>query len=116
MKLNPQRKGGENSVYRSSIPRFLGYFACSGLESTLKMEMKHEVGIFGWALFGPHAKVIRHGEACWTVRTKGLDSFKGSVTCWFRCGGLTTPGGQVHQNGSSNCQLTISDLSTRIPA
>ena len=42
--------------------------------------MTREVGIFGWELFGPYAKVIRHEEAGWAVGTRGLDRCEGSVT------------------------------------
>ena len=44
------------------------------------METTSGLGIFGLALLGPHTNEIRHEEAGWMVRMKGLESFEGSVT------------------------------------
>lgn len=103
--LKPQREGGGNNVYRSSIPRFLDTLPMAEREAWIAMELIEtpkgvnnylvragagsrgavraetisELGIFGWALFGSGAKEIKHEEAGWLVRTKGIDSDEGGV-------------------------------------
>ncbi|KAF9649777.1 glutathione synthase [Thelephora ganbajun] len=107
--LKPQREGGGNNVYKSSIPRFLDTLplaereawiamelietpkgidnhlvrAGSGSQGAVKAETISELGIFGWALFGPGAKEIKHEEAGWLVRTKGTDSDEGGIATGF---------------------------------
>ena len=107
--LKPQREGGGNNIYRSSIPGFLDTLpvaerkawiamelietpkgvnnylvrAGSGSRGAVKTETISELGIFGWALFGPGAKKIKHEEAGWLVRTKGTDSDEGGVATGF---------------------------------
>jgi len=107
--LKPQREGGGNNVYRSSIPGFLDTLptaereawiamelietpkgvinylvrAGSGSQGAMRTETISELGIFGWALFGPGAKEIKHEEAGWLVRTKGTDSDEGGVATGF---------------------------------
>jgi glutathione synthase len=107
--LKPQREGGGNNVYKSSIPGFLDTLptaereawvamelietpkgvsnylvrAGSGSQGAVKTETISELGIFGWALFGPGAKKIKHETAGWLVRTKGTDSDEGGVAAGF---------------------------------
>ena len=44
------------------------------------METTSGLGVFGWALCGPHTKGIRREEAGWMVGMKRLDCYEGSVT------------------------------------
>jgi len=107
--LKPQREGGGNNVYKSSIPGFLDTLplvereawiamelietpkgvnnylvrAGSGSQGAIKTETISELGIFGWALFGPGAKEVKHEEAGWLVRTKGTNSDEGGVATGF---------------------------------
>ena len=107
--LKPQREGGGNNVYKSSIPEFLDALplaereawiamelietpkgvnnylvrAGSGSQGAVKTETISELGIFGWALFGPGAKVVKHEEAGWLVRTKGTNSDEGGIAAGF---------------------------------
>ena len=107
--LKPQREGGGNNVYKSSIPGFLDTLpiaereawiamelietpkgvnnylvrAGSGSQGAFKTETISELGIFGWALFGPGAREIKHEEAGWLVRTKGTNSDEGGVAAGF---------------------------------
>ena len=107
--LKPQREGGGNNVYKSSIPGFLDTLpvaereawiamelietpkgvmnylvrAGSGSLGAVKTETISELGIFGWALFGPGAKEIKDEEAGWLVRTKGTDTDEGGVATGF---------------------------------
>ena len=107
--LKPQREGGGNNIYKSSIPGFLDTLpfaergawiamelietpkgvnnylvrAGSGPQGAVKTETVSELGIFGWALFGPGAKVIKHEEAGWLLRTKGAESDEGGIATGF---------------------------------
>ena len=107
--LKPQREGGGNNVYKSSIPGFLDTLpsiereawvamelietpkgvknylvrAGSGSQGAVKTETISELGIFGWALFGPGAKNVKHEEAGWLVRTKGGESNEGGIAAGF---------------------------------
>ena len=107
--LKPQREGGGNNVYKSSIPGFLDTLptvereawiamelietpkgvsnylvrAGSGSQGAVKTETISELGIFGWALFGPGAKEVKHEEAGWLVRTKGTNSDEGGIATGF---------------------------------
>ena len=107
--LKPQREGGGNNVYKSSIPEFLDTLpvaereawiamelietpkgvnnylvrAGSGSQGAVKVETISELGIFGWALFGLGAKEVKHEEAGWLVRTKGANSNEGGVATGF---------------------------------
>lgn len=107
--LKPQREGGGNNVYKSSIPGFLDALplaereawiamelietpkgvnnylvrAGSGSEGSVKTETISELGIFGWALFGPGAKAVKHEEVGWLVRTKGTNSDEGGIATGF---------------------------------
>jgi len=107
--LKPQREGGGNNVYKSSIPGFLDNLpliereawiamelietpkgvnnylvrAGSGSQGAVKTETISELGIFGWALFGPGAKEVKHEEAGWLVRTKGTNSDEGGIATGF---------------------------------
>ncbi|TFK48808.1 glutathione synthase [Heliocybe sulcata] len=108
--LKPQREGGGNNVYKSSIPPFLDSLppqeraawiamelivppqglgnylvrAGGGQAGAVKAEVVSELGIFGWALFGgEEKKVVKEVEAGWLVRTKGKDSDEGGVAAGF---------------------------------
>ncbi|KAL5519732.1 hypothetical protein ACEPAG_1392 [Sanghuangporus baumii] len=110
--LKPQREGGGNNVYHSSIPSFLsslpasalpawiamrlieppqelgGYLvrAGSGESSAARKDVVSELGVFGWALFGGPRKeggVVRQGDGGWLVRTKGRESDEGGVAVGF---------------------------------
>ena len=56
------------------------YLVHSCSKHVVRMETTSGLGIFGLALLGPHTNEIRHEEAGWMVRMKGLESFEGSVT------------------------------------
>ena len=107
--LKPQREGGGNNIYKSSISGFLDTLptvereawiamelietpkgvsnylvrAGSGSQGAVKTETISELGIFGWALFGPGAKEVKHEEAGWLVRTKGTNSDEGGIATGF---------------------------------
>lgn len=107
--LKPQREGGGNNVYTSSIPQFLstlppseykawiamemiqppaveGLMIRSGTGSVVRGSVVSEIGIFGWALFGGNAEKgeIKMGEDVgWLVRTKGKESNEGGVAVGF---------------------------------
>jgi glutathione synthase len=106
--LKPQREGGGNNVYKSSIPQFLdglpkseraawiamelispshklgGYLvrAGSGSEGVVRADVVSELGIFGWALFG-NGRATKEDEAGWLLRTKGSDSDEGGIAAGF---------------------------------
>jgi glutathione synthase len=105
--LKPQREGGGNNVYKSSIPLFLDTLpteerqawiamelivppegtgnylvrAGGGDQSTVKTEVVSELGIFGWSLFGESN--TKEAEVGWLLRTKGKDSDEGGVATGF---------------------------------
>lgn len=107
--LKPQREGGGNNVYKSSIPPFLDLLpteereiwiamelietpgwlgnylvrAGTGIDGAVKTEVISELGIFGWALFGPGLSKIHEKEIGWLVRTKGKESNEGGVATGF---------------------------------
>ncbi|KLO04901.1 glutathione synthase [Schizopora paradoxa] len=110
--LKPQREGGGNNVYRSSIPAFLetllkeeraawiamqlieppkgvgNYLVRAGGGSggaeggAHKADVVSELGMFGWALFG-EGKVKETESGGWLVRTKGRESDEGGVAVGF---------------------------------
>ncbi|KAI1795816.1 glutathione synthase [Ganoderma leucocontextum] len=105
--LKPQREGGGNNVYKADIPRFLDALpesereawiamelietpdlgnylvrAGSGTEGAVKTEVVSELGIFGYALFGP-GKDVEEKEVGWLLRTKGKESNEGGVAAGF---------------------------------
>ncbi|TDL19686.1 glutathione synthase [Rickenella mellea] len=131
--LKPQREGGGNNVYKSSILPFLetlperereawiamelieppvsvgGWLVRAGSTGSsatgptggggaVKSDIVSELGIFGWALFGPgqvggaaqtkdvaknSETMMRTGEGGWLVRTKGRESDEGGVAVGF---------------------------------
>lgn len=107
--LKPQREGGGNNVYKSSIPDFLStlpeeerqawiamalieppsetgnYLVRAGgaNEGAHKAEVVSELGIFGWALFGEKKQKVEEKEGGWLVRTKGRESDEGGVAVGF---------------------------------
>ncbi|EJF65914.1 glutathione synthase [Dichomitus squalens LYAD-421 SS1] len=105
--LKPQREGGGNNVYKGDIPGFLDTLpagereawiamelieppdtgnylvrAGSGTEGAVKTEVVSELGVFGYALFGPR-RPIEEQEVGWLLRTKGKDSNEGGVAVGF---------------------------------
>ncbi|ESK94841.1 glutathione synthetase [Moniliophthora roreri MCA 2997] len=114
--LKPQREGGGNNVYHSSIPGFLETLpvkerkAWIGMElirvpqgvqnflvradtlEVVRAEVISELGIFGYSLFGvgQGANGVREEkEIGWLVRTKGKESDEGGVATGFSVlGGL----------------------------
>ncbi|KAI0036289.1 glutathione synthase [Vararia minispora EC-137] len=104
--LKPQREGGGNNVYRSSIPSFLsalparerrawiamelirppagvgGYLVRSGAPRAHADRVVSELGVFGWALFG-RGQGVREQEAGWLVRTKADGVDEGGVAAGF---------------------------------
>ncbi len=110
--LKPQREGGGNNVYRSSIPAFLdslpveeraAWIAMKLIEppkgvgnylvragggaggaegGAHKADVVSELGMFGWALFG-EGKVKETESSGWLVRTKGRESDEGGVAVGF---------------------------------
>ena len=107
--LKPQREGGGNNVYKAAIPTFLDELppkerqawiamelivppegsgsylvrAGGGGEGAVKTDVVSELGIFGWALFGPRSVGVKEKEVGWLVRTKGKDSNEGGVATGF---------------------------------
>lgn len=104
--LKPQREGGGNNIYKSSIPAFLETLPDKEREAWIAMELitppdgsknwllkagedqaalkdvVSELGIFGWAVFGDDSP-IQEDTAGWLVRTKGKDSDEGGVAVGF---------------------------------
>ncbi|KAH9900994.1 glutathione synthase [Cubamyces lactineus] len=106
--LKPQREGGGNNVYKDDIPPFLDTLppqereawiamelirtpeglgnylvrAGGGTDGAVKTEVVSELGIFGWALFGPDS-VIEEREVGWLLRTKGKESNEGGIAAGF---------------------------------
>ncbi|KAG8955427.1 hypothetical protein FRC04_008778 [Tulasnella sp. 424] len=104
--LKPQREGGGNNVYKSSIPAFLDTLPDREREAWIAMELitppdgsknwllkagedqaglkdvVSELGIFGWAVFGDDSP-MQEDAAGWLVRTKGKDSDEGGVAVGF---------------------------------
>lgn len=109
--LKPQREGGGNNIYRSSIPAFLsalpaqerpawiamrliqpprgvgGYLvrAGEGSKGLVRSEVISELGIYGWALFGKVKEevTVKEREVGWLVRTKGEGTDEGGVATGF---------------------------------
>ena len=105
--LKPQREGGGNNVYRSSIPPFLNslpaeeraawiamqliepppgvgnyLIRAGGGGEAHKADVVSELGIFGWTLFGEE-RVWQSNSGGWLVRTKGRESDEGGVAVGF---------------------------------
>jgi len=106
--LKPQREGGGNNIYKSSIPGFLDGLREADREAWIAMELIRppegvenwlvragggtdgrvrgdvvsELGIFGWALFGGGG-AVKEKDAGWLVRTKGRESDEGGVAVGF---------------------------------
>lgn len=102
--LKPQREGGGNNVYKEDIPAFLDTLPASEREAWIAMELIEtpdlanylvragsevvktevvsELGVFGYALFGP-GRPIEEKEVGWLLRTKGKESNEGGVAAGF---------------------------------
>ena len=103
--LKPQREGGGNNVYRSSIPKFLKSLPNeSHYNSYILMELIQpplltnsiiregkvvtggvvgELGVFGTILWDSEGRVLENEEAGWLLRTKGKDVDEGGVAAGF---------------------------------
>ncbi|KAI0131611.1 glutathione synthase [Hypoxylon sp. NC0597] len=105
--LKPQREGGGNNIYRSSIPPFLKSIPESHWPSYILMELITpppvrntilrngklenggvicELGIYGTCIWDQQSKTILHNEqAGYLLRTKGDQSEEGGVAAGFGC-------------------------------
>ncbi|CAJ2510056.1 Uu.00g059560.m01.CDS01 [Anthostomella pinea] len=105
--LKPQREGGGNNVYRSSIPGFLKTVPEPHWPSYILMELitpppvfntilrsgqlEHggvicELGIYGACIWDQQAKTISHNDQVgYLLRTKGDKSEEGGVAAGFGC-------------------------------
>ncbi|KAI1078331.1 glutathione synthase [Whalleya microplaca] len=105
--LKPQREGGGNNIYRSSIPPFLKSIPESHWPSYILMELitpppvkntilrngklEHggvicELGIYGTCIWDQQTKIISHNEQVgYLLRTKGDQSEEGGVAAGFGC-------------------------------
>ncbi|KAI1777580.1 glutathione synthase [Hypoxylon cercidicola] len=105
--LKPQREGGGNNIYRSSIPPFIKSVPESHWPSYILMELitpppvkntilrngklEHggvicELGIYGTCIWDQQSKKIVHNEqAGYLLRTKGDKSEEGGVAAGFGC-------------------------------
>ncbi|KAH9906161.1 glutathione synthase [Xylariomycetidae sp. FL2044] len=105
--LKPQREGGGNNIYRSSIPPFLSAVPKSNWPSYILMELitpppVHnvilrngqterggvicELGIYGTCIWDQQAKTVSRNElAGYLLRTKGDQSEEGGVAAGFGC-------------------------------
>lgn len=105
--LKPQREGGGNNIYRTSVPPFLQTVPESHWPSYILMELitpppvKNtilrngnleyggvicELGIYGTCIWDQQSKAILHNEqAGYLLRTKGDKSEEGGVAAGFGC-------------------------------
>jgi glutathione synthase len=105
--LKPQREGGGNNIYRSSIPRFLeslpdeSYYNAYILMELIRTprvvnsfvregkvvtgEVVGELGVYGTILWDNCGKVHMNEEAGWILRTKRSGCDEGGVTSGFGC-------------------------------
>lgn len=105
--LKPQREGGGNNIYRTSIPPFLKSIPESHWPSYILMELitpppvKNtilrngkleyggvicELGIYGTCIWDQQSKTVLHNEqAGYLLRTKGDKSEEGGVAAGFGC-------------------------------
>ena len=104
--LKPQREGGGNNVYRSSIPGFLQSIPEAEWKRWVLMELIQppkaarntvlrsdgavlsgnvvgELGTFGTILWNVDGKVLRNEQGGWLMRTKAQDSDEGGVAAGF---------------------------------
>jgi glutathione synthase len=103
--LKPQREGGGNNIYRSSIPGFLKALPDeSHYNAYILMELIQpppltnsiiregqvvtgqvigELGIYGTILWDDQGNVLLNEEAGWLLRTKGKGVDEGGVAAGF---------------------------------
>jgi glutathione synthase len=103
--LKPQREGGGNNIYRSSIPAFLKALPDEShynayilmelikpplLNNTIIREGKvmsgpvvGELGIYGTILWDANGKVLSNEQAGWLLRTKTKGVDEGGVAAGF---------------------------------
>ena len=105
--LKPQREGGGNNIYRTSIPPFLNSLPNeSHYNAYILMELIQpppltnsiiregrvvtggvvgELGVYGTILWDDKVKVWENEEAGWLLRTKGKGVDEGGVAAGFGC-------------------------------
>jgi glutathione synthase len=105
--LKPQREGGGNNIYRSSIPGFLKSLPNeSHYNAYILMELIRpppltnsivregkvvtggvvgELGVYGTILWDADGKILQNEEAGWLLRTKGSGVDEGGVAAGFGC-------------------------------
>jgi glutathione synthase len=104
--LKPQREGGGNNIYRSSIPTFLRSMSDTEWKRWVLMELIQspaaarntvlrsdgqvlsghvigELGIFGTILWNRDGTILHNKEGGWLMRTKGRESDEGGVAAGF---------------------------------
>ncbi|KZT43371.1 glutathione synthase [Sistotremastrum suecicum HHB10207 ss-3] len=106
--LKPQREGGGNNIYKTSIPPFLDTLPEEEREAWIAMELIQppqdvhnwlvraggandgahlanivsELGVYGWALFG-EGREVQEKEVGWLLRTKGKESDEGGIAVGY---------------------------------
>src|SRR5271156_5257109 len=105
--LKPQREGGGNNIYRSSIPGFLKSLPNeSHYNAYILMELIQppplsnsiiregkvitgpvigELGVYGTIVWHQDGTVIENEQAGWLLRTKGKGVNEGGVAAGFGC-------------------------------
>ena len=105
--LKPQREGGGNNIYRSSIPGFLrslpdeshynAYILMELIEpppltNSIIREGKivtggviGELGVYGTILWDSKGEILTNEEAGWLLRTKAKGVDEGGVAAGFGC-------------------------------
>lgn len=104
--LKPQREGGGNNIYRSSIPDFLKSLDESHYKAYILMELIQpppltnsilregrvvtggvvgELGVYGTILWDSEGKILKNEVAGWLLRTKGRGVDEGGVAAGFGC-------------------------------
>lgn len=104
--LKPQREGGGNNIYKSSIPEFLHSIPETEWKRWVLMELIQppsaakntvlrsdgavlsggvvgELGVFGTILWNDDGKILRNEQGGWLMRTKGKESDEGGVAAGF---------------------------------
>lgn len=105
--LKPQREGGGNNIYRSSIPGFLRSLPDeSYYNAYILMELIQsppltnwivrkggvttggvigELGVYGTILWDSKGNLLSNEEAGWLLRTKRKDVDEGGIAAGFGC-------------------------------
>jgi glutathione synthase len=105
--LKPQREGGGNNIYRSSIPGFLkslpneshynAYILMELIQpppltnsiiregKVITGDVVGELGVYGTILWDENGTILENDEAGWLLRTKGHGIDEGGVAAGFGC-------------------------------